>query len=467
MQHSTGLTLAGLCVGLGACANLETIDRVTDLPSSGRAIHLDAQQRLVLVSKDGTYCAEPSPDALAAYASSLGLGISVPSQGAGSAAQALQSAAGSIGLRTQSIQLMRDALYRVCEASADGVLQPLGATLLLARSQDLTAVVVATEQLTGAVVANQLALTSNASASASADLVANQQLLDQARQDEAAKKKSLDEATTARDQQKQRVADQQAKVTAATNAHDAATAPGSTASDDERKALETKMNAERATLADEQKKLDAAEADVKNRQDLLTESTRVRQAIEDAKNAALTQATAATGAAAQFTTPAQRNQLSQQATERIADAVQTMVTEVLRKDYTVDACTDLLTYVPPNNLDPKAQKNLEETRGLCIQLINARIEKQTAAVRSQTEDLVLGEPVPRPLQARVEAAAAYIKTLSQPQLDRVALALQLPTGPGSRIYILRAIASAQSEEAFNEIAKALKTSCQDSSGCVF
>jgi hypothetical protein len=48
------------------CANLQTIDRQTSfdrsgLGTKGLAIHLDANQRLVVFSAQ-KYCAEPSPD---------------------------------------------------------------------------------------------------------------------------------------------------------------------------------------------------------------------------------------------------------------------------------------------------------------------------------------------------------------------------------------------------------------------
>src|SRR6266851_2808607 len=102
--------LIGLILLGTGCANITTLDRRTELPAraakepEGLAIHLDAKQRLVFSGPRGV-CAEPSPDALSAVASSFGAGISVPSQGAGSVAQALQESAASIGLRTQSITL--------------------------------------------------------------------------------------------------------------------------------------------------------------------------------------------------------------------------------------------------------------------------------------------------------------------------------------------------------------------------
>lgn len=176
-------------LGMTACADLQTVGRTTRLPllvdannskvEPGVAIHLDAQQRLVL-ARGEKYCAEPSPDALAAYASSLGFGVSAPGQGAASLAQALQSSAGSIGLRTQSITLMRDALYRMCEAANNGDLNRLEVAMFLRRSQDLTAAVLAIEQLTGAVVAQQVILTGNANAAAAASLLSNQAAVEEA-----------------------------------------------------------------------------------------------------------------------------------------------------------------------------------------------------------------------------------------------------------------------------------------------
>ena len=111
-----------LSVFLQGCANLGTVDRITTLPSNkdkdkdGVAIHLDAKQRLVISKAFGIVCAEPSPDALSAFAASFGASSASPGTDAVSLAAAFQSTTASIGLRTQSITLMRDALYRICEA---------------------------------------------------------------------------------------------------------------------------------------------------------------------------------------------------------------------------------------------------------------------------------------------------------------------------------------------------------------
>jgi hypothetical protein len=64
-------------------------------------------------------CAEPSPDALSALSTSLSGGASDVKVALNLAYSQAESAA-SIGLRTQSIQLLRDGMYRLCEGYAAG-----------------------------------------------------------------------------------------------------------------------------------------------------------------------------------------------------------------------------------------------------------------------------------------------------------------------------------------------------------
>src|SRR5262249_28678488 len=108
-----------------------------------------------------------------------------------------QSDIASIGLRTQAITLMRDALYRLCEASANGDVSDISVTQLLGRSQDLTAVVVAVEQLTGATAANQVLLTGTTSANAAATAIGGADQLDAANKNlerkQAARAKAQDD----------------------------------------------------------------------------------------------------------------------------------------------------------------------------------------------------------------------------------------------------------------------------------
>lgn len=219
MKATYGLLgVFAIALALAGCANLSTIGRSHE-PLSNTAIHLDAPQRLVIANEKGWVCAEPSPDALQAYASSFGLGFSAPSKESGSFAQALSASAGSIGLRTQSITLMRDALYRICELYYNGGLTKENAVQLLERSQDLSLGILAIEQLTGAVVAQQVNINTNSAATAAASINDTQKELDKAKVDEVTKKTALDSAQTALDAQKKIVADKTTETTTAkTNA---------------------------------------------------------------------------------------------------------------------------------------------------------------------------------------------------------------------------------------------------------
>lgn len=103
-------------------------------------LSLDARQRLFLVgervTKDKYHriaskpvrCAEPSPDSLVATQTILSASANAQNIGAdkagGSAALAARTAesAGSIGYRDSSIQMLRDAYFRLCEAYMNGVL---------------------------------------------------------------------------------------------------------------------------------------------------------------------------------------------------------------------------------------------------------------------------------------------------------------------------------------------------------
>ena len=187
-----------ISVFLCGCADLDSISRTTPLPADdaedGVAIHLDAKQRLVLAKSFGSVCAEPSPDALSSFTASLGGSISSPGAEPDTLAAALQSTAASIGLRTQSITLMRDALYRICEAYYGKALTGPAVMTLLAQSQALTAAILAIEQLTRPVVANQVILQGEALARSSEGIVHLHKLLSDARADEQKKKSALDQA---------------------------------------------------------------------------------------------------------------------------------------------------------------------------------------------------------------------------------------------------------------------------------
>ena len=129
MQLPSLICIATAALALTGCANINTQSREF-VGHQASAKTVDASQRAIFtvnktysrtsgVTKSWTaFCAEPSPDALVAYATSFGVSAEVANKALNVAASQVQAAA-SIGLRTQTIQLLRDGMYRLCESYAD------------------------------------------------------------------------------------------------------------------------------------------------------------------------------------------------------------------------------------------------------------------------------------------------------------------------------------------------------------
>ena len=123
--------IASLSLALAACEG-STIHKTSSL-GDFQTLSLDAKQRLVITGHNehgrSIVCAEPSPDALVAQAAVLsangaykGGGDTAPSA-SGGVGVAVQESAASIGLRTQSIQILRDGYYRLCESYLNGAIK--------------------------------------------------------------------------------------------------------------------------------------------------------------------------------------------------------------------------------------------------------------------------------------------------------------------------------------------------------
>lgn len=157
---ATGVA-AGMCLGCSATDEvfqLETVRLNEEVPSVP-ALSSDAKQRFVFaptvsvvepasidpngdnipvytVNKRQIVCAEPSPDALTAIAAGLSASFEAQQGGEGGAGaegqftRTVSEAVRTIGDRTQTIQLIRDTLYRACEAYANGALDTFGYTLI-------------------------------------------------------------------------------------------------------------------------------------------------------------------------------------------------------------------------------------------------------------------------------------------------------------------------------------------------
>ena len=124
-RRLSALLMLGASISLTACS--EHFFRTFDLDNAN-SLSIDANQRLILVTQQGgvegnefIVCAEPSPDALTARAAAIAASGGYSGVSASLAASSTEEAA-LIGLRTQTIQLLRDGYYRLCEAYLNGAL---------------------------------------------------------------------------------------------------------------------------------------------------------------------------------------------------------------------------------------------------------------------------------------------------------------------------------------------------------
>lgn len=381
-MHANAKWLIPICaMALAGCADINSISRRSNLPSSttvdGRALHLDAKQRVVLAkagTRDGRVdmaCAEPSPDALSAFASSVGGGISVSGQGAGSAASALSEAAASIGLRTQSITLMRDALYRVCEAYYNCAISEPQAMALLSRSQDLTAAVVSIEQLTGAIVAKQAALGGAADASASAALLSNTQALAKMRELRA---QYAEEATKLEAENKTAVGERKrVDGEIATKRTEVSAAPP-----EEKSARE----AELADLESQREGFDAEAIRTQSQLDLkreqIADMDKAITATAAQLDSATTSATASAASDASLSGGSVVSRLDKDTAQAISTAVVSITNSVINKSYISTECMALLTAA---NLE--LGSGGDATKLACIKAIEARALAEAEIARAE------------------------------------------------------------------------------------
>lgn len=200
MQYSTLSTcVAGLLtIALASCdathmkskelADTEVIGNTADLRMvfRDRANYNWTEDRIIPTR---ILCAEPSPDVAKVMQAALsgGIGVSIPGQGAASAAASIATAEAlaQLGERLATIQLLRDGLYRACEAYANGALTETGYIVMLSRFDDSMVTMLLGELAAGAFGRSLAALGGTADADAEGTAVSLLQMAEDA--DQAAK----------------------------------------------------------------------------------------------------------------------------------------------------------------------------------------------------------------------------------------------------------------------------------------
>ena len=169
----------GLSVVIAGCSG--TIFKTFDL-NKNTSVTTGARQRAIINvsvgpgSKSGRIvpnriiCAEPSPDVAMALANSFGLGVSVLGQGSGSVSASAAEGIAQLAERVSTIQLLRDGLYRACEAYANGAISATEYSMLISGVDDTMVTLLTAELAAGAFGRKLAAIGTEAEAMARADL---------------------------------------------------------------------------------------------------------------------------------------------------------------------------------------------------------------------------------------------------------------------------------------------------------
>lgn len=136
-----------VALSLGGCAAQSLSDS-----NSLDGVTTDATRRIVVTGtrKDGRMvtCAEPSPDALKALGASLAATLTDPkTQINAGVSAAFQQSLTQIGVRTATIQMLRDGLYRACEAYMNDALDEADYVLITTFFPQTAATLTAIEAL--------------------------------------------------------------------------------------------------------------------------------------------------------------------------------------------------------------------------------------------------------------------------------------------------------------------------------
>lgn len=345
------------------------------------AISVDARQRMIFVepergAADSTYrryCAEPSPDVFtvlgvaASGGATLGLDSDARSLNAALQAAFSSSEAGSTIPRTQTVNMLREMMYRTCERYLSGAISKEQFQTIAARDQRIMVSVLAIEQLTGSITPSAVALTSSGNAAT-----------------------GFDPAQTAK-----ALADQQAKVVAAD------------ANVTAKKAALASVDTPAGSCATDASKLAActkAQGDVTAATDALDASKAVYQGMLNMASRGLGVSSAATSTSVDFASNAARAQT----VASVADTVRNIVDMTFKQDETLLFCLQVLD-----------SDRLKDVREKCLQYLATKVAADERALAAGRTVLTSRERVAAPLRicfvapgnnASVKAAVATVLT---------------------------------------------------------
>ncbi len=354
---------------MSGCAYLNTYHNEDKNSSTGNTA-VDAKQRFLIYGsapdstvtkrfEDGQlievtgerliYCAEPSPDAFSAFTASFDLSAVKPEVAEAALRGVFGESTATIGIRTQSIQLLRDAMYRSCEGYLAGGIDKSDFTALQKSYQKSMVTLVAIEQLARAVAPGQVMINTTANRTASQNIVDLKKMLDNATESIVAltvKKAEVDDKlSSAKGSLKDKV-----KKPDNTNPADFDEAKALCESDSEKENASCK---EYFALVSEQK---VAESALENEK---TVGEKLKDTFEKANN----DPNFSVGATASVSYNLKAAQQSTDVSAHVAQTVQSLVSMVYMDDY-VQACTRRLA---------RAEAAVEKISGVQISKDNGKI----------------------------------------------------------------------------------------------
>lgn len=176
--------IASALISLQGCANLNSVYRHNHLSKPGQTEFVDAKQRAIVAAPVEVWkevvdpnadkriinhhktmyriCSEPAPDVFSAYAFSGSAKAEKSATGVGGQLGMSSAETAATIQRTQTINLMRESMFRTCERYMNGALDPQQMNIQTARDQRMMVATLAIEQLTGVVKTKPTVLSAKA-----------------------------------------------------------------------------------------------------------------------------------------------------------------------------------------------------------------------------------------------------------------------------------------------------------------
>lgn len=211
MRRLVGAMLLASAAAMSGCGSTYSLKEFSPQDGQAKSALIDIKQRAILTSKrppgqpgsngDLVMCAEPSPDALASLASEFAADAKYKDSVTATLGFSQQESSSFVGLRTQTIQLLRDGMYRLCEGYLSGALSQADFAWLSRRYQKYMVALLTIEQLTRVAQVPSLAQTSQGSAAATRSALAIQSDLE-----------ALDKTLARLNDERRKIADEKAEV---------------------------------------------------------------------------------------------------------------------------------------------------------------------------------------------------------------------------------------------------------------